>query len=90
MSESPTDVVIPSPSPFLCEGGDVVLHFVVVVEEKRLKGVEDEVPHVLVHVRVQDASVETINGATTVHHLVREKLAAIQVKPTVRVKSYPF
>ena len=46
-----------------------IVDAVVVVEVERLKGVEDEVTHVLVHVGAEDAAVKVVDGSTSIHHL---------------------
>lgn len=39
------------------------------VEVEWLKGVEDEVSHVFVHVGVHHTTIKIVNNTTTIHHL---------------------
>ena len=47
-----------------------IVHCAVMVEVERLKCVEYEVAHILIHVRLKDSSIKIINSSTTVHHLM--------------------
>lgn len=49
---------------------DVILDVIIMVEEERLKRVEYEIPEVFINIRVQNPSVEAVDGSTSVHHLL--------------------
>ena len=46
-----------------------VIYFLIDKEVEWLEGVENEVPHVLVHVGVQNTTIKIIDSATSVHNL---------------------
>ena len=48
---------------------DVIVNNTITVEVEWLECVKDEVPHVLIHVGVEDATIEVVNSPTSVHHL---------------------
>jgi len=54
--------------------GYVVVYSVVVVEVEWLEGVKQEVAHILVHVRVHNASIKIVNHSTAVHYLAYQIL----------------
>ena len=56
---------------------DAVVDGVVDVEVERLERVKEEVAHVLVHVRVDNATVEVVDDATSVHHLAYQVLQRV-------------
>ena len=54
---------------FVLDLWDLVVDLIIGVEMERLKGVEEEVSHVFVHVSVDHAPVKVVDHTTTVHHL---------------------
>lgn len=62
----PTNVVVSRPVLW-----DIVVDIVAGVEVEGLECVKDEIAHVLVHVRPQDAPVKVIYRSASVHHLTK-------------------
>ena len=46
-----------------------VVKVAVLEEVERLESVEDEVSHILIHVRFEDTSIKVVYCTTTIHHL---------------------
>ena len=63
-----------------------VTNLVVLVEVEWLKSVEDEISHVLVHVRVDDPTIEVVDHTTTIHHLETYGIVStLSVAPSLNV-----
>lgn len=46
-----------------------IVHFIILVEVKRLEGVKYEISHVLVHVGLEHTSIKVIDGSSSIHNL---------------------
>lgn len=49
---------------------DLISHILIAEEVEALKGVEEEVSKVLIHVHSQDPAVKAVDGSPTIHHLL--------------------
>lgn len=55
----------------------------VVVEMERLEGVEDEVPHVLVHVSLHDPPVKVVDDSSSIHDFTNQILETVPGNPGI-------